>query len=507
MPAYVLSLRRSVVGLAACLLILFPLAAPSGAGSSADLEGRVVKHTLPNGLTLLILERHDAPVFSFHTHVDVGSSDEQVGATGLAHLFEHLAFMGTQTIGTTDYSAESRALDEVDKAFYELCAERQKGVAADSALVVRLDAAFGKAQEKADKYVVSEEFSRIVESNGGVGLNASTWVDFTWYYYSLPSNKVELWATLESDRMASPVLRRFYKERNVVMEERRMRTESDPQGRLEEDFQAIAFKAHPYRFPTIGHMSDLLALTRPVAEEFYRKYYGPASMAIAVVGDVRSDQVISIAERSFGKIPSRPKPPRVVTVEPPQLGERRVVLEDLSQPVVTIGYHRPGMNHPDNAVYEVLSDILGNGRTSRLYRSLVKEKKVASQVSVYSAYPGDKYPSVFFLQVLPAVNHGAEEVESAIYEEIERLTQAPVAEEELMKARRRARADLVRNLRSNSGMALRLAYYETIAGDYRELFRMTDRIQAVTADDVLRVAKECFRKQNRVVGLIVTAKK
>ena len=485
------------------MVLIFSLPSVFGQGY-LDLEDQIVEHVLDNGLKLLILERHEAPVFSFLTYVDVGGVDEEVGNTGLAHMFEHMAFKGTRSIGTTDYGKEKAALRKTDQAFERLLAERRKRGQADSTRLAQLEEGFKKAQEEAAGYVVSNEYGRIIEEAGGVGLNATTGSDATRYFYSLPSNKLELWVFLESDRMAHPVLREFYKERDVVMEERRMRSESQPIGRLIEEFLALAYKAHPYGQPVIGHMSDLEGLTRREARTFYRKHYIASNMVTAVVGDVETDKMIQLARKYLSKLPTGPKPPPVETIEPPQLGERRVVIEDPSQPLLLTGYHKPDARHPDDAVFDAITDIVGQGRTSRLYKSLVKEKKIALQVGAFPGFPGNKYPNLFVFYAFPAKGHTAEEMEEAIDAEIERIKTELVSEEELKGVKTRAKANFIRGLRSNSGMASQLTFYQGITGDWRNLFRVVDQINAVTAEDIQRVANAYFQKKNRTVGMLVT---
>ena len=332
----------------------------------ASFEKHVTVKKLPNGLTVLIMERPEAPVFSFYTHVNAGSVQEVEGITGLAHMFEHMAFKGTDKIGTTNYPAEKAALAKVEETYAAYQAENEKEVGRDPKKVEQLEAAWKAAIEGANQYVVPNQFGEIVESQGGVGLNASTDLDETLYYYSFPENRLELWAYLESERFIHPVLREFYKERDVVMEERRMRTDSSPQGRLLEQFLATAYTAHPYGRPVSGWPSDLRAFSATDAQIFFHKYYVPANVTIAVVGDVKAATAMPIIEKYFGRIPAGPEPEPLRTKEPPQRAMRQVVLHDKSQPLYIEGYHRPDYRDPDDAVYDVLSDLLSKGRTSRL---------------------------------------------------------------------------------------------------------------------------------------------
>ena len=477
---------------------------PARAQDVAQFEKRMTEFTLDNGLKFLILQRHEAPVVSFHTYADVGAVDEVRGITGLAHLFEHMAFKGTQTIGTQDYKAETVMMAKMDKIFLELKAERRKGELADKARLEQLQTQLKEAQEEVQQYLVLDEYEEVFSREGSSGFNAYTSQDATQYIVSLPSNKVELWMMMESDRFANPVLREFYKEKDVVMEERRLGVESQPVGRLLEEFMAVAYKAHPYGDNIVGHMSDLETLTRAEAMTFFEQYYSPANLTIAIVGDVDPDQVQKLAIEYFGRIPSRPKPDPVETVEPPQLGQRRVVVEDPAQPFVLIGYHKPDVHHPDDAVFDAITDIVGIGRTSRLYKSLVKEKRIAMAASGFQGMPGVKYPNLFLFYAVPARGHTNEECEVAIDAEIERLKSEPVSPEELAKAKTRARASLIRQLDSNSGLAAQLTFYEVVTGDWRNLFGQLDKIDKVTAEDIQRVANAYFTTTNRSVGIIRT---
>ena len=489
-----------------CIAILFFAVAsePLVAQDLAQFEKRMTEFTLDNGLKFLVLERHEAPVVSFHTYADVGSVDEVKGITGMAHLFEHMAFKGTKTIGTRDYQAEKKALAKIDEAFLALKLERRKGDKVDKARLEQLESRFKDTQQQAQKYLVHDEYEEVFSREGGSGFNAYTSTDATQYIVSLPSNKVELWMMMESDRFAHPVLREFYKEKDVVMEERRLGVESQPIGRLIEEFLGIAYKAHPYSDEVIGHMSDLETMTRAEAEDFFRKYYSPSNLTIAIVGDVNPTQIRKLAIEYFSGIPSGPKPEPVETVEPPQLGERRVVMEDPAQPFVLIGYHKPSVQHPDDAVFDAITDIVGMGRTSRLYKSLVKDMKVAVDASGFQGMPGVKYPNLFLFYAVPAKGRTNKECEDAIYVQIGRLKNELVSPEELARAKTRARAGLIRQLASNSGLAAMVTFYEVVTGDWRNLFQQLDKIDKVTAEDVQRVANEYFTTKNRSVGIIET---
>ncbi len=493
--------RRTIRPLALAALLIATAAGAAAQDEFKDIESRVSETTLKNGWKLIVLARHQAPVASFATYADVGSAQEVIGITGLAHIFEHMAFKGSRTLGSKNYAEEKPALDRVDKAFAALQAERQKGRKADPEKIKKLEADFEAAQEGAGKFVVPNEFGEAIERAGGQGLNASTAEDRTNYFFSLPSNEAELWFYLEAQRFGDPVLREFYKERGVVMEERRLH-ESQPIGRLIEEFQAIAYKAHPYHEPTIGHMSDLENITRADAEAFFKKYYKPSNLISAVVGDVDPAHIRALAAKYLEPIPSGPKPDPLRTIEPPQTGERRVTLRLKSQRVYVAGFHKPDVNDPDDAVYDAISSILSDGRSSRLYRSLVKEKKIATQVGGFPGFPGQKYPGLFLFFAFAAPGHNNDEIEKAIDSEIERLTKEPAGAEELDGVKRRTRANMLRQLDDNDGMAELLATYQQLTGDWRNLFKQIDKINAVTAADIQRVAKATFTFDNRTVGVI-----
>ena len=488
------------------LVILFLLlAALAAAQDLASFEKRVTVKKLANGLTVVICERPEAPVFSFFTHVDAGSVQDPMGKTGLAHMFEHMAFKGTDKIGTTDYPAEKAALAKVEEVYAAYIAERDKSVGRDEQKLKQLEKAWQDAITAAQKYVKPNAFPQILEVNGAEGLNAFTNDDETAYHYSLPSNRLELWAYLESERFLHPVMREFYKERNVVIEERRLRTDSSPVGRLLEQFVTAAYQAHPYHRPTIGWMSDLNSFSATDAQHFFDRYYIPPNMVVAVVGDVRAAEAMPIIEKYFGRLPALPKPDERTTTEPPQNSERKVVLEDPSQPLYLEGYHRPDYRSKDDAVYDAIADLMSEGRTSRLYRALVRDKKIAAYSAGFSGLPGNKYPHLFAFYAYPLPGHTNKEVADAIHEEIERLKKEDISDDELQMIKTRAKANLIRGLDSNGGLAQQLSTYQARYDDWRELFHAVDRINQVSKADIRRVANQTFVPTNRTVGIIETA--
>jgi predicted Zn-dependent peptidase len=492
-----------IVAVALAFAASLPLArAQNESKYQQELEHRTTVKVLPNGLTLIISERHEAPVFSFYTLVNAGSANDPQGESGLAHMFEHIAFKGTEQIGTTDYAAEKIALDKVETAYAAYDAEFRKRVGQDPKLLASLNQKFEDAVKAAQAYVIPNQFSEIAESNGAVDLNASTEEDSTQYFWSMPSNRLELWAYLESNRIGWPVAREFYKERDVVNEERRMRIDSSPQGRLVEEFLAAAYVAHPYGRPGVGWESDITQVTATEAAAFHKKYYVPSNIVIAVVGDIDTATALPMLEKYFGRIPAGPKPEPMATIEPPQHAERTVVLHEATQPIYIEGYHRPDYLDPDDAVYSAITDIFSNGRTSRLYRTLVRDQRIALEAEGFSGFPGVKYPGLFAFYAAPMSGHTAEEMGPAIHQQLELLKTTDVSDAELERFKARARAGLLQSLGDNNTLASELADYQTRFGDYREIFRELDQIGAVTKADIRRVAQKTFVDGNRTIAHI-----
>ena len=510
-------LNRAARGIARrgawCLLVaatcVLAAVGSAGAGSSADwnpsqLKSQVTKFTLPNGLRFVVMERHDTPVFSFMTHVNAGSVDEAAGETGLAHMFEHMAFKGTRSIGTKDYGKEKKLIEKVDALFLQLYAERDKGAAADPQRIAALQEQIVTAEKDADALVETNEFGQAIDRAGGVGLNASTAQDGTYYYYSLPSNRLEMWALLESDRFLDPIYRQYYKERDVVIEERRMRVDSQPFGQFIEEMQGVAFRAHPYKNSTIGHRSDLDNLTLEAAHRFYNTYYTPQNMVVAIVGDVYPADVKRLAEKYFSKMPRRADPPVVRTKEPEQKGQRRFVLPGDTQPIFGMGFHRPDQNHADDAPLSVLGSVLGDGRTSRLYKRMVKDEKSALAVGSFNGFPGSKYPTLFIVFAIPNSGFTPEQMETTSFEEIKKVQDDGITDEELTRIKTQNRAGFIRSLEGNQGLAGALAEFEILRGGWEKLFDEVARIESVTREQVQAAARTYLTAENATVGHMVT---
>ncbi len=488
--------------IAVMLAFAVGLAVAARAQDIASFEKRINVKVLPNGLTLIVYERPEAPVFSYYTLVNAGSVNDPQGQSGLAHMFEHIAFKGTDQIGTTDYTAEKVALAKIEVAYAAYDSEYRKRVGQDAAKLAQLKKAFEDAQAAAQKYVIPNQFAELAQKNGAVGLNASTGEDSTQYFWSMPSNRLELWAYMESGRIGHPVAREFYKERDVVQEERRMRIDSDPGGRLEEQFLAAAFIAHHYGVSGVGWESDISQVSATEADAFHKKYYVPSNIVIAIVGDVKASEAMPILTKYFGAIPGGPRPDPMTTLEPAQFAERSVVIHDPTQPMYMEGYHRPDYRDPDDSVYDAITDILSNGRTGRLYRSLVRDQKIAQSVEGGSGEPGVKFPNLFEFVARPLPGHTNEELAAAIHKELARLKSEDVTDEELAQFKTRNRVDTLRGLADNEGLATQLAEYQTLFGDWRQLFRELDQADKVTKADIRRVANKIFVPTNRTSARI-----
>ncbi len=470
------------------------------AQSLKEFEKKVTEFTLANGLHFIVIERHEAPVVSFQTYVNVGSVDDPSGETGMAHMFEHMAFKGTRTIGTKNWTLEKAAMDQVDRLYTQLDQERSKGIHSDARKIEELQGQIKEAIGKAETYVEPNEFDRIVEANGCVGLNASTAEDSTNYVYSFPANRLELWFLLESERFQEPVFREFYKERDVVREERRMRVESSPQGKLVEMLLSTAFAAHPYRNMPGGWASDIESLRRTEAEKFYKLYYVPGNITFGIAGDVNPAEAKRLAEKYFGRWRKAPLPPTIHTLEPVQEGEKRVAVASPAQPFLAIAYKRGDQYSPDDATLDVLSEVLSGGRTGIIYRDMVRDKKLALAAETQATFPSGKYPSLFLFFTVPAQGHTIEENEAEFDSIVERVKKEKADAATLDRIKTKLRAELIRKLDSNSGLAAELCSYYVNYGDWRKLFTELDDYNRVTADDVQKVAAKVLNKSTRTVA-------
>ena len=547
--------RMNVI--AVLMLIICGFHLDARAEEFSEIQSKIVSFTLDNGLTVILYPRGDAPVVSCVTYVKTGSTDEYVGITGIALQLEHLAFKGTPFVGTNDYKSEQVALAEIDKLYGSIQALEQKvpaemrdgflsllaqvtstggrvgpGMAeqaekmmekqaadlidgwqkanvklsdADKTALLSIVKTYAAKVREAEKFVVQNQYSNLIDRAGGVGLNAFTSDDRTVYHVSIPANKLELWAALESDRFMNTVPRQLEKEKQVVLEERRMRTDSSAFGKLYESFLGVAFQAHPYGTAVIGHRSDILGYNREKIMDFYRKHYVPRETIVSIVGDIDVAAARKMMTDYFGRIPAAPAPPPQVTVEPAQEGERRLEVEFPAEPVMMLGYHVPERNHPDTPALIVLSEIATSGSSSRMETSLVKTSKANSAGSWIG--PGERYPRLMFFSGEPVANGSIDELEKNLLGEIEKLKTATPTPEEMKRVVTRYRSGVLRSLKANLHLAQQLADYQAVSGDWHSLFREIQEISAVQPEQVTAVAKKYLTRQNRTVGRIVKVEK
>jgi len=485
-----------------CLLLTlafsFGLAPLLGQG----LEEKVTVHTLKNGLTVLFGERHGAPVFSTLYGFKVGSVDEVPGITGTAHLFEHMAFKGTPVIGTKDYEKEKVLIEKIAQVGREWSIELAKGEKGDKEKVARLRAELTKLEQEQKQYIVKDEIDLVYSNAGGTGLNAGTGTDQTMYIISLPANQFELFCLIESERIRNTVLREFYIERSVIQEERKQTTDAVPTRLLSEMFMGAAFLAHPYKNPVVGWASDIGSVTLEEAQAFKNLYYTPNNCVLAVVGDIYPAKAIPLVEKYFGDIPRGEDPPVFRTVEPKQLGERRIRFEFDAEPQLMMGYHKPNFPSKEDAAATVLAYILTTGRTSRIYKDLIQDKQLA--VSVYAGQgPGTRFPNLFTFTAVPRFPHTVEEVEKGILEHVEKVKAEPVTEHELQKVKNNIDASYIRSMASNFGIAAQIVRYQLLYGDWKLFKKYRELIAAVTPADIMDFAKTYLTPENRTVAALI----
>lgn len=413
-------------------------------------------------------------------------------------------------MGTTDWTAEKVVLEEVERLAYAYDDARSQALAEGltEEQAAERNAAlyeeFMTARKKASEYVVKDEFDQIYNREGSAQMNATTSADATTYYISLPSNRLELWCEMESGRMSDPVLRDFYSERDVVMEERRMRKDNSPIGQLWEVTMATAFTAHPYGYPVIGWEEDIRNLKATEADRFYLTHYTPDRAVGVLVGDLDIEKTRQLLRESFGRIPAKPEwheRPRIA-VEPAQRGERRAELELAAAPALMMGWHKPCAPAIDDVRSEVLAMVLSGGRSARWFETFIKERRIAAQFYTFTG-PGDRQPNLLMIYATPAGETTLEALEAAIDEEVTRLHEELIPEEELARAKKVIRADTLRGFETNMGLARMLAETTQLADDPYYLTRRLEQIEAVTAEDLQAFARSYLVRQNRSVATLV----
>ena len=506
-------LRSCLLVLPACLLLAPPAAAQQVA---------VEEFTLDNGMQFLLVPRSDQPnLVSAGWVARVGSVNERPGITGISHFFEHMMFKGTDTIGTRDpkkdarYRAEQKAVrDEINRLVWTQQYDRFfKGKIDDpwdpandtqqlrvlrTRLADLMQAQQGRGAGGPEAgTVVKDEFDEVYTRAGGSGMNAFTSYDLTCYFITVPSNKLELWAWMESDRLHDSVFREFYSERDVVHEERRLRTESTPTGKFDEQFDAMFWASSGYSWPVIGWPSDLNSYTFEQAQEYWNVYYRPGNLFGILVGDFDPAEAKRLIKRYFSRLePGDRQPPPVVTLEVEQLAEQRMIAEGDFPPAVEIRYHTVPAGHADSYALDMLAEVL-NERTGRLYAGLVEGRGIAATARASS--DTRHYAGLFAVSVQARGEASPEDLEQAWYEELAKLQETELPERELRKVKNRVAADNFRRLESNMSLFIQLAFNEALL-DWREINESPAKYEAVTAADIRRVARTYFKPTNRSVA-------
>ncbi len=491
---------RKILFILCFFLLAFPVQA-----ARPSLQDQVQEFRLKNGMTFLLVRREGPPVFAGYIRVKVGGVDEIEGKTGIAHLLEHMAFKGTPTIGTKNYAEEKKVLAEIERVNRALQTETQKGKES-SPEIQTLSKKLKELQKQAEAYGVKEEFSRIYNRNGASDLNATTSKDVTSYFVELPVSKLELWAYLESERLKHPVFREFYSERDVVQEERRMRVDNQPFGKNLELTLLKAYEKSPFRFPLIGYQKDIQNLSATDLAEFYKKYYVPSRMVGAVVGDIDIAQTKKILTQYFGNIPAGKEVAEIQDPEPVQKEEKRQMVSFEARPNIMIAFHKPTLPNREDYVFDLISQVLCEGRTSRFYKSLVIEKKMAQSVSCDSSTPGSRLSNLFFVYASPLGNYTTADVEKAIRKVLEDFKASPISEQEYQRALHQLSADLIFRMDSNSGLASDLTYAQAVAGDWRYLFKHLEILKQITPKEIQEVAQKYFVKSNSTVSVLSKGK-
>lgn len=482
--------------LALALLVCAPLASATTEESRSALRAvteRVTFKRLSNGLRVIMYKRGIAPVFAGVVSVRVGGTDEVVGQTGISHMFEHMAFKGTPDVGTRDFARESDLLAELERIAMESRGGNQ--------LTPGQEARWKELNEELSKLWINGQFTLEYEKRGASGMNATTDKELTNYFVSFPRTAFEFWCWMESERILRPVMRQFYQERDVVMEERRMRSEDDPEGQLYEMLLGVTYLKHPYRNPVVGYSYDISSLTADRTDEFRKRYYVPTNIVIGIVGDVDPERDLPVIEQYFGRLPYAPAPPRPGIREEQQKGERQIVLEREVSPQLMMAYHKPQYPDPEDPAVSVMLEILAGSKISPMYTELVKRRQLVSSIG-FDEGPGVAYPNLAMFFAPVKKPHSNEEVIAAFDEVLADFKRRGVTEEQLTIAKRAIAMDYLSGMRSNLALAADFAHSEIIYDDWRAIEKWYDAVMKVTSEDVKNVAEKYLVKVNRTVGRI-----
>lgn len=474
------------------LLSAFPTMA-----SAYDLARHVTELKLSNGMRWLIVRRAQAPVFSGVVMVRVGGADEEEGKTGLAHMFEHMAFKGSRRIGTKNWLKEKPILDEIEDIGEALTQELKKEHP-DNTRTQDLSAKLGVLEKKADAYRAKNEIWEVLSRNGGADLNAFTSKDLTAFHASMPSDRLELWARTLSDMIFEPTFREFYTERRVVAEERRSGTENNPDGVMSEKILSVSFADGPYHWSTIGFEKDIMGLTIQDARAFHQKNYVPGNMVGVLVGDVNIAYAERILSEAFGVyrkalVPKGPSGPGE------ELKGAKEKFNFDAEPSYAIAYHKPTLPDPTEYAFDIIETALCEGHSSRLQKRLIYDKKMVDGIFCTVSYPGSRFSNLFLIWIDPLKHHAFSKVLAEISDEMRKLSESPLSEEELGRVKKQVTASHVFALDRNMTLALRLAEFETIFDDWRLMADYPKRIEAVSVEEIKKVAQQFLTDANRVI--------
>lgn len=477
-----------------CLAVLLLFSATSFA---YDLASRVRPFKLSNGMRWLLVERPELPIFSGLVMVRAGGVDESAGKTGLAHMFEHMAFKGSPSVGTSDYQKELPLLKKIARLGREMSAESQKENP-DPQKIAELKKQIEELNQEQSRYIVKDEVWQTLTQKGASDLNAFTTKDATAYHASMPRSEFPLWASLFSEMVFRPVMREFYQERDVVMEERRLRYDNSPQGFLLERLIELAFPKGPYHWAPIGHAKDLQGLTVEDAQAFHRKFYIPRNIAGVLVGDIPLPQAKSVLEKYFGRFPARPSPGEVSFKSFAFQGGKKEKVAFDAEPLLAMAFYKPRAPARDDYLFDMFYDLLCDGRTARFPLHLVKEQKVATSVYCSVSFPGNRLDNLFVIFAAPGPGKSLEALEEAINRELEKIGE-DLQESELERVRAQVLYDSLWNLEDNMELAEQLATAEAILNDWRYVPDYSKVIGSVSREELVKAAKKYFRPENRVV--------
>jgi len=511
-------LRKSII----LLLYLFYFVCDLNSTSlfvevSDKMKSKIKKFRLDNGLKVILMQRKNSPTLALYMKFKVGSVDETEETAGTAHLLEHMMFKGTKNVGTMDYKKEEKYQEQIrvwgkqlDRLRLLARDAESKGSRVSDEVKDKMEGLSQKLKNLENlqrELLVKNEDSFIYDQHGQVGFNAYTTHDVTNYQIELPKNRLEIWAKLESDRLRDPIFREYYTERDVILEERRMRVDNRGAGRLREKFLSLAFEEHPYRRPVIGYESNIPFLDIDETEKFFRKFYAPNNFVITIVGDQDFQNTEKIIRKYFSDLKPRQIDTHSRMSEKLGTGEKRFEVIFPNGPQIFMGWHKPTFPHPDNFVFEIIDLVLSKGSESRLNKRLLFKEKLAMSVDVWNGDPGERYSNL--LKISASINSDADHrhVEKIIWEEIERLKTEDIRDEEINRIKNQLAAEFFRGLDNNANLADYLSYYELVSGNWENLFNVYESIYNVSKEDIKRVSSKYLTRENVTIGYLIDSRK